>query len=116
MGRTDLTTRPFRVGNINVDPSGNVIFMGNHDVLLEPRVMDVLCVLAASAHSVVLRDNLIDQAWEVEHVSDECLTRVISLLRKAFRQIDTRTKYIETIQKRGYRLLLDVAYEQNDCF
>ena len=91
--------QPFRVADINVDPSGNVMFLDNHDVLLEPRVMDVLCVLAASANKVVLRDSLIEEAWNVKHVSNESVTRVISLLRKAFKQFDAPTKYIQTVQK-----------------
>lgn len=113
MGRTILSNnQPLRVGGINVDPSGNVIFMENHDVLLEPRVMDVLCVLAASANTVVLRDKLIEQAWDVEYVSDESVTRVISLLRKAFKQFDPQTEYIQTVPKRGYRLSAEVEYGQ----
>ena len=104
--------QPFRVADINVDPSGNVMFLDNHDVLLEPRVMDVLCVLAASANKVVLRDSLIEEAWNVKHVSNESVTRVISLLRKAFKQFDAPTKYIQTVQKRGYKLSANVQYEQ----
>ena len=112
MGAYMNSNQPFRVADINVDPSGNVMFLDNHDVLLEPRVMDVLCVLAASANKVVLRDSLIEEAWNVKHVSNESVTRVISLLRKAFKQFDAPTKYIQTVQKRGYKLSANVQYEQ----
>ena len=112
MGANMNNNQPFRVADINVDPSGNVMFLDNHDVLLEPRVMDVLCVLAASANKVVLRDSLIEEAWNVKHVSNESVTRVISLLRKAFKQFDAPTKYIQTVQKRGYKLSANVQYEQ----
>ena len=111
MGRANRTTHRFRVGAVYVDPLGNVISKDEIEVSLEPQVMDVLCVMADFEGEVVLRDTLIEQAWDVTHVSDESVTRVVSLLRKAFHDVGINEPYIETVQKRGYRLLAGVTRE-----
>ena len=112
MGRAKQNIHRFRIGTINVDPRGNTISNDKREVSLEPQVMDVLCVLAAHPGEVVLRDTLIEQAWTVSHVSNESVTRVISLLRRSFRELGESIEYVETVQKRGYRLLVDVEHEE----
>ena len=71
--------------------------------------MDVLCVLLEQAGAVVSRESLVSRVWGLEYVSDESVTRAISLLRRAFREADGSREYIETVPKRGYRLLANEA-------
>ncbi|MEM1434116.1 MAG: winged helix-turn-helix domain-containing protein [Pseudomonadota bacterium] len=100
---------PFTIGAFRVDPARNAALAGDQETSLEPRVMDVLCQLAATPGEVVARDELIDRVWGVEHGADESLTRAISLIRKMFRTAGDGLDYIETIPKRGYRLTQPVA-------
>lgn len=94
----------FRLGSIQVDPSRNVIANGAGSWSLEPKIMDLLALLAAHPGEVLSREALIDQVWKVEYGADESLTRAVSLLRKAFRDAGHAGEIIETIPKRGYRL------------
>ena len=71
--------------------------------------MDVLCVLSAEAGEVVTRETLIERLWDTEYGADESLTRAISIIRKVVRQSGETEPYIETIKKRGYRLLQPVT-------
>lgn len=66
--------------------------------------MDVLVSLIHRQGEVVERMTLLDEIWNDDEAADDSLTRAISLLRKAFGNIDEMT-YIETIPKRGYRLV-----------
>jgi Tol biopolymer transport system component/DNA-binding winged helix-turn-helix (wHTH) protein len=66
--------------------------------------MDVLVCLA-ERDGVVSRQQLFDACWPDTLVVDECLTRAISELRKAFGDDPRRPRVIETIPKKGYRLL-----------
>lgn len=70
--------------------------------------MDVLCALARLQGKVVARVDLIDQLWDVQFGGDESLSRAISQLRKTFRTAGVVDEYIETIPKRGYRLVQPV--------
>ncbi|MEO0421871.1 MAG: winged helix-turn-helix domain-containing protein [Pseudomonadota bacterium] len=100
---------PFVLGAIRVEPTLNSLFLGESRYALEPRIMDVLCLLAGHAGEVVGRDTLIDQVWGLEHSGDESLTRAISLIRKTIRDAGESQEYIETIPKRGYRVVQPVT-------
>ena len=103
------STQKIRVGSFIVDPASNVIRLDDKRFKLEPRVMDVLVTLATAAGEVVTRDTLLEAHWSVEHGADESLTRAIYALRKALK-VDTRIqRYIETVPKRGYRLICPVS-------
>ncbi|HEY8521313.1 MAG TPA: winged helix-turn-helix domain-containing protein [Gammaproteobacteria bacterium] len=71
---------------------------------VQPKVMDVLVFLAAHAGELVERDTLLDQVWR-RVTSEEVLTRCISELRRALGDERGSPRYIQTVPKRGYRLL-----------
>ena len=95
----------FLLDQIQVDPSTNSMAGPANEVRVEPRVMEILCQLAHSSGEVVLREQMLD-----EYGSDEGLTRAISILRKSFKKIGVEKKVIETIPKRGYKLVADVVH------
>ena len=64
----------FAIGPFRIEPTRNAVLLGEQETSLEPRVMDVLCQLAAAAGEVVSRDQLIEQVWGVEYGADESLT------------------------------------------
>lgn len=99
----------FRLGDIDVEPHRNLVRNNERDFALEPRIMDVLCLLVRHSGDVVARDTLIDEIWQIEHGGEDSLTRAISLLRKTFREAGVTNEVIETIPKRGYRLAVPVA-------
>jgi len=72
---------------------------------LEPKVMDLFVCLAEHANELVTRDQLLETVWSGHAAADELLTRAISDLRHALQDSRGDPKYIETIPKRGYRLV-----------
>ena len=95
----------FVVGDWTVAPSRNVLVRGDEQVRVEPRVMDVLVHLARHAGHVVSKDDLVEQVWKCRHVTDDVLTVTIYALRKALGDDARRPRYIETVSRRGYRLI-----------
>ncbi len=75
---------------------------------LEPRLAKLLCFLASNAQQVVDRDTLVSVLWPKVIVNENSLTRAVSELRKQLAWQGDKTIYIETIPKRGYRLLQTV--------
>lgn len=78
------------------------------DLHLRPQLMDVLVLLAARAGSVVTKDDLLQYVWKREFVSESSLTRSIAELRALLGDTGSPPTIIETIPKRGYRLLAAV--------
>jgi DNA-binding winged helix-turn-helix (wHTH) protein/CheY-like chemotaxis protein len=72
---------------------------------IEPKAMDVLCVLAGRAGETVSRDELLEAAWAGRLVVEGALSRVILALRTALGDDARAPSYIETVPKRGYRLV-----------
>lgn len=71
---------------------------------LEPRLMQLLCVLASAPGTVHSRETLIQQIWPKVVVNENSLTRAISELRKKLATPEHTKRVIETIPKTGYRL------------
>lgn len=98
-----------RIGDWNVQPSVNRLSCGDRVVRLEPKVMQVLVRLADSAGEVVARDEMIKAVWPDVYVTDDVLHRAVRELRRVFGDATASPRYIETIRKRGYRLIAPVS-------
>lgn len=100
-----------RVGPWTAERASGLLRGESGEVKLEPKVMDLLWLLAANAGSVVSRERILAALWPDVIVGEDALARCISKLRLALGD-DARTpRYIETIAKRGYRLLLNAVSE-----
>lgn len=100
-----------RIGAWRVDPAANELQRGTETVRLEPKTMDVLVALASRAGQVVGREELLSAVWPGVVVTDEVLTQVVIKLRRALGDTARQPEYIETIPKRGYRLIAAVSPE-----
>ena len=98
----------FHVGHWTVHPDLNVVSENGTATHLEPKVMDVLVCLAETNGEVVNKEILIRKVWPDTFVSDDVLKRSISELRRVFKDDARDARIIETIPKRGYRLLIPV--------
>jgi adenylate cyclase len=95
----------FRVGPWLVKPGLNVISGKGTTAHLEPKVMEVLLCLADHAGEAVSKDELVQTVWPDTFVSDDALKRCIFELRRVFDDDAHEPHVIETIPKRGYRLI-----------
>lgn len=99
---------PFRVGAWLVQPSLNTISRNGTTVRVEPKVMEVLVCLAHSAGEPLTKNDLLEAVWKGTFVSDDVLSRSISELRRVLEDDARQPQFIQTIPKRGYRLLAPV--------
>ena len=97
-----------KVGDWAVSPAQNLLERDGLSVKLKPRAMDVLVYLAEHAGEVVSTDELISTVWQGRVVGDGTIYQSINQLRQALGSDTRKAGYIETISKRGYRLVADV--------
>jgi len=102
-------TDSFQLGAWTVNPAANQIFQEGLTVRLEPLAMDVLCLLARSPGDVISKERFIASAWQGRAVSDNAVSRVITELRKALHDDPKQPSYIQTISRKGYRLIVEVG-------
>jgi len=102
---------PFAVGHWRVDPALNSVAGPRQTVHLEPKVMEVLVCLAEHASDVVPKEELLRSVWPDTAVTDDVLTRAIYELRCVFSDEVRTPRVIQTIPKRGYRLIAPVVLD-----
>ena len=100
--------RTIKVGDWAVSPTQNLLERDGQSVKLKPRAMDVLVYLADHAGEVVSTDELISIVWQGRVVGDGTVYQSINQLRQALGDGARKAEYIETIAKRGYRLVANV--------
>jgi len=93
------------LGEWRVQPSLNRLTRGDATVRIEPKMMDVLVFLAHRAGEVVSKDDIAGAVWPQLFITESVITRAIAGLRKALGDDVSSPRFIETIAKRGYRLL-----------
>ena len=98
----------FRVGPWLVQPSLNTISQNGTSTRVEPKVMEVLVCLSHHAGKPVSKEELLETVWRDTFVSDDVLKRSVSELRRIFADDARESRIIETIPKRGYRLVAPV--------
>ena len=97
----------FTLGEWTILPARGQLVNGEDIVHPEPKVFEVLLALAKRDGDLVTKEDLIAECWDGKAFSDEPILRCISLLRGHFG--DQRPyEYIETLPRRGYRLLKPV--------
>lgn len=102
----------FYVGDWCVDPAACRISKQGVEHKIEPKAMTVLVCLAQHPGQVVSREMLEQQAWAGMVVGYDSLASAIIKLRKAFCDDSKHPEYIETVPKKGYRLICPVHKEQ----
>jgi DNA-binding winged helix-turn-helix (wHTH) protein/Tol biopolymer transport system component len=100
--------RVLQIGDWRIDPATGVV--SRHDTVrrLRPQVVDVLLALASRPSEVVSKQELLDSAWKGRFVSESPLTTTIAELREALEDDAKEPRYIQTVPKRGYRLIAPV--------
>jgi TolB-like protein/DNA-binding winged helix-turn-helix (wHTH) protein/tetratricopeptide (TPR) repeat protein len=98
----------FQVGSWRVDPSLNTISRNGATTHLAPKVMEVLVCLARHADETLPKEKLLQEVWPGTFVTDDALKRCILELRRVFEDDAREPRVIQTIPKRGYRLVAPV--------
>ncbi len=74
--------------------------------------MQVLVHFAQHPGEVLTKEQVIEAVWPDTFVSEQALTRCISVLRREMQDDAHTPRYIQTISKSGYRLVAEVRMHQ----
>lgn len=108
--RRDAETR-FRLGDCLVVPEEGAILRGADIHRIEPRVMDVLVRLCLAGGEVLSAEQLLTEIWRGTFYGDNPVHKAIAQIRKALGDTIRTPRYIATVRKRGYRVLVPVRVE-----
>lgn len=104
----------FRIGDLLVQPDRLLVITDDgREIPLEPRMMDVLVALAENAGQTLSANRLLIDIWIHEFYGDNPVHKAIAQLRRAIGDDSRAPRYIETIRKRGYRLIAPVTFPED---
>jgi DNA-binding winged helix-turn-helix (wHTH) protein/TolB-like protein/tetratricopeptide (TPR) repeat protein len=98
----------FIVGEWEVDPARDLLSRGGESVKIERRAMEVLAFLADRAGQVVTQRDLEAAVWRNVVVTPQSVYQAVAQLRRVLGDDARRPRYIETVPRRGYRLVAAV--------
>ncbi len=98
----------FRIAEFSIDPLANTISKGRKTSRVRPKLMELLVFLAHNAGKVIDKETILQEVWPGVFVTSEVLANAICSLREVFADDARQPRFIETIQKRGYRLIAPV--------
>ncbi len=99
----------YRVGAWEANPKTCRIARGGSEVRLSPRSMNVLVYLAERSGETVTHEELLTEFWRGAVSSPNAVHKCMTELRHAFGNGGADAAYIETVPKRGYRMVAPVS-------
>jgi len=92
-------------------PELNLIAWNGVAVHVEPKAMEVLLELAERPGEVISKTSLLQNVWGGVYICEEVITNAVSMLRRALHDEARTPCIIQTIPKRGYRLIAPITRE-----
>jgi DNA-binding winged helix-turn-helix (wHTH) protein len=104
-----MTLPGWNFGPYRLEPTGARLTRGEKTLPLRPKAFAVLCHLVERSGRLVGKDEVLYAVWPRGYVSDSVVEVCINQLRKALEDDSRSPRYIETVPKRGYRFIAEVA-------
>ena len=99
----------YRFGPFRLDVRDHRLLRNGQPISLTPKVFAILRVLVENSGHLVTKEDLLKHVWPDSFVEEGALNRAVSVLRKALDDNSSGQKYIETVPKRGYRFVGQIA-------
>jgi TolB-like protein/DNA-binding winged helix-turn-helix (wHTH) protein len=103
-----------RFGIFELDLEAKELRKAGMKIHLQPQPMQVLAILASRSGEIVSREELQQKLWANDTFVDfdRSLTAAVKRLRIALNDDADTPRYVETIPRRGYRMIFPVAQVQ----
>ena len=100
-------------GAFKLDSQQKILLRDEERIPLHPKTFATLLALLECNGEVISKDDLMAKVWPDAFVEESNLTKNISNLRKAFRNGQDHSDYIETLSGVGYRFAEQVQHVEN---
>lgn len=105
---TQLMQAPFATGPIIVDFSQNKITFNGEDLILQPKVLELLIILCSANGKTLSKQELVELLWADTVVGPDSLANTMARLRKILNDNPKNPQFIKTVQRKGYLWLPSV--------
>lgn len=85
-----------------------VTIADGQELPIEPKLVTLLSLFLEQPNTIITRDAFHERLWPGSLVTDNAINKLVGNLRKALGDEAKNPRYIQTIPKRGYRLVCEV--------
>ncbi len=104
----ELMNSPFTSGGLTVNFNQNRVAYQDKNLVLQPKMLELLILLCGAQGQTISKQTLITALWPDTVVGPDSLANSVTRLRKVLDDDAKNPKFIETVQRKGYRWLQDV--------
>ncbi|MBA6392237.1 winged helix-turn-helix domain-containing protein [Colwellia sp. BRX10-3] len=104
----------FQLGSLVVEPDLGIVIRNGQRYHLAPKAMEVLLFLSSTNGEIVSREEILAFAWGDNHAAKTNVTHVISEIRHVLDDHKECPTYIQTIPRKGYRMLLPTVAKSSN--
>lgn len=105
--------KTIKIGDCDFAVDSGTIVNEGRSIRLDPKSIDVLTCLLQANGQVVSHDQFMESVWNGKYVTNSQIAKHIAELRRAFGDSQKPRRYIETLSKRGYRLICEANFVAN---
>ncbi len=100
-----------QLGELVLNEHLSVIMIDGQEVSLDPKMLDLLMLFCQKSEQLIGRQEILDTVWAGSIVTDNAVNKLVASLRKILGDDSKNPKYIQTVPKRGYRLICAVSFK-----
>lgn len=104
-----MTIQHVNIADLSVDLVGRRVMRDGAVLDLRGLTFDLFAALIARAGQTATLQDLVDEVWNGDAITNEVITQRVRLLRRALGDDPAQPRYIETVRQKGYRLCAEVA-------
>ena len=105
----DADSKIYEFSGFRLEPTQHRLLCGGKPVPLKPKILDLLLYLVEMRGRLVVKEELMREIWPDTIVEENNITVSMSKLRKALGDDGVTRQIIETVPRRGYRFVAEVA-------
>jgi len=98
----------YRFADVAIDAADFRVRQAGEIRKITPRAFEVLLYLVEHRGRTVEKQEIFEQIWRDQFVSDNALTRIVKEIRRVLGDEASAPRFIETVPKRGYRFIAEV--------
>jgi len=102
-----------KFGEFTLDDKQARLFCQDKEISIEPKLFELLLLFVKQPNSIISRQDILDNLWAGSLVTDNAINKLVANLRKVLADEPKNPRYIQTVPKRGYRLICEVTLLEN---
>jgi DNA-binding winged helix-turn-helix (wHTH) protein/Tol biopolymer transport system component len=98
-----------KFGEFTLDSEQARLSCQGKELAIEPKLFELLLLFVAQPNAIISRQDILKTLWTGSLVTDNAVNKLVANLRKVLADDPKSPRYIQTVPKRGYRLICEVT-------